>query len=140
MCGIIAILGQPASADRTHRMRQMAAAIVHRGPDSEGFLEEEWVAMGFRRLALHDLWRGGNQPMHSDDGQVSIVFNGEIYNFVELREELQKLGHTFRSSSDTEVLLHAYLQWGKQCVERLNGMWAFLIYDRRTQTVFGSRD
>lgn len=140
MCGIVGIVGLPGSDERARRLRQMAASIEHRGPDSFGFLEEGRVAFGFRRLAILDLSAAGDQPMSSPDGQVSIVFNGEIYNFIELANELRGLGHTFRSSSDTEVLLHAYLEWGKDCVQRLNGMWAFLIFDRRTGMVCGSRD
>lgn len=140
MCGIVAIVGLPKSPERAHRIRAMAAEIQHRGPDSDGFLEEESVAFGFRRLAILDLSRAGNQPMTTADGAISIVFNGEIYNFIELREELTKLGHQFRSSSDTEVLLHAYIEWGSECVRKLNGMWAFLIYDRRLNKIVGSRD
>ncbi len=118
----------------------MAAAIAHRGPDSDGFFESERVAFGFRRLAILDLSAAGNQPMSTDDAELTIVFNGEIYNFVELRSELEALGHRFRSKSDTEVLLHSYRQWGPDCVARLNGMWSFLIYDRTKRLLVGSRD
>ena len=118
----------------------MAATLVHRGPDDEGSYVDGAVALGFRRLAILDLAPTGHQPMISSDGQVVLVFNGEIYNYVELREELMSLGHVFTSSGDTQVLLAAYRQWGRDCLPRLNGMWAFLIHDRRSGTIFGSRD
>ena len=98
------------------------------------------VGLGSLRLSILDLSDMGHQPMLSPDGQVVLVFNGEIYNYIELRAELQALGHVFRSSGDTEVLLHAYLRWGTECLNRLNGMWAFLIYDIRQRKLFGSRD
>lgn len=140
MCGIVALAGIPRSNERTHRLRAMTASIAHRGPDGAGFFESESVAFGFRRLAILDLSEAGNQPMSTSDGDLTIVFNGEIYNYLELRSDLEALGHRFKSSGDTEVLLHSYLQWGADCVARLNGMWAFLIYDRRTKKVVGSRD
>ncbi len=118
----------------------MTDAIRHRGPDDSGILVEGPVALGFRRLSILDLSPAGHQPMQAADGQVSLVFNGEIYNYVELRDQLIALGHVFRSSGDTEVLLNAYLQWGRDFVVRLNGMWAFVINDRRSGTLFGSRD
>lgn len=121
-------------------VRRMTDAIRHRGPDDSGMLVQGPVALGFRRLSILDLSPAGHQPMQGADGQVSIVFNGEIYNYVELREQLAALGHVFRSSGDTEVLLRAYLQWGRDCLTRLNGMWAFVIDDRRSGTLFGSRD
>ena len=96
--------------------------------------------MGFRRLSILDLSDAGHQPMVSEDGQYVLVFNGEIFNYVELRAELRQLGHQFRSSGDSEVLLAAYRQWGRECLPKLNGMWAFVIYDRRHRRMFGSRD
>ena len=122
------------------QVTRMTDAIRHRGPDDSGILVEGPVALGFRRLSILDLSPAGHQPMQAADGQVSIVFNGEIYNYLELREQLVTLGHSFRSSGDSEVLLHAYLQWGRDCVTRFNGMWAFVINDSRTGTMFGSRD
>ncbi len=122
------------------QLTRMTDAIRHRGPDDSGILVEGAVALGFRRLSILDLSPAGHQPMQGADGQVSIIFNGEIYNYVELREQLLALGHSFRSSGDSEVLLHAYLQWGRDCVTRLNGMWAFVIDDKRNGTLFGSRD
>jgi asparagine synthase (glutamine-hydrolysing) len=118
----------------------MAGVIRHRGPDDAGNFHDGSVGLGFRRLAILDLQSTGHQPMTSEDENLVLVFNGEVYNYVELRRELQGLGHSFRSTGDTEVLLHAYMEWGPGCLERLNGFWAFLIYDRRRHVLFGSRD
>jgi asparagine synthase (glutamine-hydrolysing) len=120
----------------------MTEAIRHRGPDAEGHWVEEsaGVFLGFRRLAIIDL-AGGNQPMWTRDGALGVVFNGEIYNHAELRAELQALGHVFQTDhSDTEVLLHGYRAWGEALLDRLNGMWAFIIYDRPRRRLFGARD
>lgn len=140
MCGIVAILGRHGQSAPDAVLDSAIAALEHRGPDDSGRYVHANVALGFRRLAIIDLSAAGHQPMSSADGALTIVFNGEIYNYVELRRELQSLGHQFRTSSDTEVLLAAYQQWREQCVHHLNGMWAFLIYDRRTGQLFGSRD
>jgi len=113
---------------------------MHRGPDDSGDFVADAIGLGFRRLSIIDLTNTGHQPMLSPDGKVALVFNGEIFNYLELREELRQRGHSFRSSSDTEVLLLAYLEWGTACVERFNGEWAFIIYDGRRRVVFGSRD
>ncbi|MDQ3809708.1 MAG: asparagine synthase (glutamine-hydrolyzing) [Chloroflexota bacterium] len=121
-------------------VRRMAAMLEHRGPDEEGAYVSGPVGLGFRRLSILDLKPTGHQPMRSDDGQLVMVFNGEIFNYIELRRELQSLGHHFKSSGDTEVLLHAYQQWGRDCLRRLNGMWAFLVYDTRAGKIFGARD
>jgi asparagine synthase (glutamine-hydrolysing) len=118
----------------------MTDILFHRGPDDSGTLIEGQVAFGFRRLSILDLERTGHQPMSSTDGSCTIIFNGEIYNFVELRERLESRGYRFRSTGDTEVLLNAYCEWGEECLPMLNGMWAFLIYDRRRNRIFGSRD
>jgi asparagine synthase (glutamine-hydrolysing) len=114
--------------------------LAHRGPDGSGMLLEGSIGLGFRRLAIFDLSDLSSQPMESADGRHVIVFNGAIYNFVELREQLRALGHAFRSTGDTEVLLAAWRQWGADCLPRLNGMWAFLIYDRHERRLFGARD
>ncbi len=121
-------------------LSRMLGAIVHRGPDDTGIELDGSVGLGFRRLSILDLSPLGHQPMSSPDGRQTIVFNGEIYNFRELRADLQALGHRFLSTGDTEVLLAAYRQWGPSCLERLNGMWAFVIHDRARNLVFGSRD
>ncbi|MFI5248056.1 MAG: asparagine synthase (glutamine-hydrolyzing), partial [Nitrospirales bacterium] len=140
MCGFAGMVGfDGLTADR-HTVGRMTASLFHRGPDDDGFYASGSVGLGFRRLAILDLTPAAHQPMMSDEGKLVLVFNGEIYNYVELRRELQSLGHSFRSTGDTEVLLHAYQQWGQDCLQKLNGMWAFLIYDRQRSCVFGSRD
>ncbi|HTH92114.1 asparagine synthetase B family protein, partial [Mycobacterium sp.] len=116
------------------------ATLLHRGPDDKGEYDSGAVAFGFRRLSIIDLTPAGHQPMSTEDKRLTVVFNGEIYNYIELRTELISLGHRFRSSCDTEVVLAAYREWGPDCVHRFNGMWAFLIHDRETNLVFGSRD
>ena len=138
MCGIAGFVGP---GDRGV-LRRMTDAILHRGPDAEGHWIEEstGVHLGFRRLSIIDI-SGGSQPMWTADGEIGVTFNGEIYNHVELRKELQAAGCQFQTDhSDTEVLLHAYRQWGEGFVDRLNGMWAFVIYDRFRKRLFGSRD
>ncbi len=117
----------------------MDTAIHHRGPDEHGQKRCDRAVMGHRRLAVIDL-ASGQQPMCTSDGQVWIVFNGEIYNFHAVRDDLAAAGHPLHTNSDTEVLLHAYLVWGEKCLDRLNGMFAFAIYDGRTQSVFAARD
>jgi len=118
---------------------RMDTAIHHRGPDEHGQKRCDRAVMGHRRLAVIDL-ASGQQPMCTSDGQVWIVFNGEIYNFQAVRDDLAAAGHPLDTNSDTEVLLHAYLVWGEKCLDRLNGMFAFAIYDGRTQSVFAARD
>jgi asparagine synthase (glutamine-hydrolysing) len=118
----------------------MAAALDHRGPDGDGAFADDGVALGFRRLAIIDLSDAGMQPFASDDGALRLVHNGEIYNYRELRRELETHGHAFRSQTDTEVILHGYEQWGDACVERFNGMWAFALWDGRRRRLFCSRD
>jgi len=111
-----------------------------RGPDDEGVWAEGLVGFGHRRLSIIDLSRAGHQPMQLDDGRLVISFNGEVYNYVELRRELESAGHHFRSGTDTEVILKAYDHWGAACVDRFRGMWAFAIWDRERREVFCSRD
>ena len=139
MCGFAAMLalhGQPADQQV---IKRMTGVIFHRGPDDSGTYFSGGVGFGFRRLAILDLTSAGHQPMSSPDGACTLVFNGEIFNYQELRRELVAKGHEFRSTGDTEVLLHAYLEWGPDCLSRLNGMWAFLIHDQRTGKLFGAR-
>jgi asparagine synthase (glutamine-hydrolysing) len=141
MCGIVGIASK---APVSHRAWLTAGrdAITHRGPDDAG----EWwshdgrVGLAHRRLSIIDLSPGGHQPMHDATSVLTIVFNGEIYNFAELREQLIAKGHVFRTRSDTEVILAAYREWGADCLSRLNGMFAFALYDARQQTVFLARD
>jgi asparagine synthase (glutamine-hydrolysing) len=140
MCGIAGILSLDGQRDLRGNIQKMADILTHRGPDDSGILVDGQVNFGFRRLSILDLEQTGHQPMTSIDGSCTIIFNGEIYNFVELREKLEARGYRFRSTGDTEVLLNAYCEWGEDCLPMLNGMWAFLIYDRRRKLVFGSRD
>ena len=140
MCGIAGILheeGHPASDDA---LRRMTDAIAHRGPDGEGHWREGPAGLGHRRLAIIDLSAAGHQPMISPDGRFVLSYNGEIYNFRELRAELETLGRAFVSRTDTEVLLAGYAEWGPGVLERLNGMFAFAMWDRREKTLFIARD
>lgn len=140
MCGITGIFnlnGEPASPVL---LRKMTDAIAHRGPDGEGFYTDNFVGLGHRRLAIIDLSPAGHQPMMTGDGQYVISYNGELYNFQELRIELEALGYQFRSRSDTEVMLMAYAAWGERCVERFNGMFAFALWDKQRQVLFLARD
>jgi len=140
MCGITGIFninGKPVSPVI---LRRMTDAIRHRGPDGEGFFADSFIGLGHRRLAIIDLSPAGHQPMLSSDGLIALVYNGEIYNFQELRAELETMGYQFRSRTDTEVVLYAYAAWGEDCVKRFNGMFAFALWDKRTQTLFMARD
>src|SRR5574342_687325 len=141
MCGIAGFVnfGGHSRDGAQALVRRMADSISYRGPDEEGFYVDDFVALGHRRLSIIDL-SGGQQPMGILDGKVTIVFNGEIYNFVELRSELEARGHRFKTRSDTEVILCGYLEWGERCVERLNGMFAFAIWDARSRGLFLARD
>ena len=120
-------------------VRDMADAIIHRGPDDEGFYVSGQIGLGFRRLSIIDL-SGGHQPLSNEDGTVWIVFNGEIYNYQAIRRELIAKGHTFRTKSDTEVIVHLYEEYGTDCVQHLRGMFAFAIWDAREQSLFLARD
>jgi asparagine synthase (glutamine-hydrolysing) len=140
MCGIAGILnfnGEPASAVFLQRM---ATAIEHRGPDGEGFFVDGSLGFAHRRLSIIDLTSGGHQPRLSLDGRFALSYNGEIYNFQELRLELEVLGHQFHSRSDTEVLLNALIQWGEGALSRLNGMFAFSFWDKRERVLLLARD
>ena len=137
ICGIFNLNGEPVSPVN---LRKMTDAIAHRGPDGEGFFIDSFVGLGHRRLAIIDLSPLGHQPMVSADGQYAITYNGEVYNFQELRVELEALGCPFRSRSDTEVVLNAYAQWGPECIDKFNGMFAFAIWDKTRQELFLARD
>jgi asparagine synthase (glutamine-hydrolysing) len=140
MCGIAGILnldGEPAS---TAILRRMTDVLAHRGPDGEGHFTDGNAGLGHRRLAIIDLTPAGHQPMLSRDGRYALTYNGEIYNFQELRAELEALGHPFRSRTDSEVLLTAYAQWGKSALGRFNGMFAFAVWDKQSRELFLARD
>ena len=140
MCGLVSVVGVDGAAVDPLVVARMSRSLRHRGPDDEGSYVAGSVGLAFRRLSILDLSPAGHQPMFSPCGDLVIVFNGEIYNYLELRKELESLGHRFRSRGDTEVLLHSYAEWGHDCLKRLNGMWAFLIHDRRRNVLFGARD
>jgi asparagine synthase (glutamine-hydrolysing) len=141
MCGIVGKLYfDPDRAVAQEELVQMARTLVHRGPDGEGIWVDGNVGLAHRRLAVIDLSAQAGQPMCNEDGSVWITFNGEIYNFQELHQDLEKQGHTFRTHSDTEVIVHAYEEYGRECLERLRGMFAFAIWDNRTRILFCARD
>src|SRR6266705_7024838 len=138
MCGICGVAGgDPARGQEL--VRVMSNAMSHRGPDDEGFEHAGGVTLGARRLSIIDI-EGGHQPIHNEDSKVWVVQNGEIYNHPELRNQLVAAGHSFYTQSDTEVLVHGYEQWGEGLVERLNGMFAFAILDRRRRRLLLARD
>ncbi|HYU89605.1 MAG TPA: asparagine synthase (glutamine-hydrolyzing) [Gemmatimonadales bacterium] len=139
MCGVAGIARRRPVGVSAELLERMAGAIRHRGPDGSGLHVDERVGLTNVRLSVIDLARGA-QPMTNEDGSVFIVYNGEIFNHLALRSELEARGHVFRTRSDTEVLVHAYEQWGERMLERLNGQFAFAIYDRRARSVFLARD
>jgi asparagine synthase (glutamine-hydrolysing) len=139
MCGISGIISRENQPIAGEEIKRITDLIRHRGPDDEGFHLEGAIAFGHRRLSILDLSTDGHQPMPYLDRYV-ITYNGEVYNYLEIKEELLKKGYRFRSKTDTEVILAAYDQWGQACVERFNGMWAFAIYDRQKNEIFCSRD
>src|SRR5689334_11551288 len=140
MCGIAGIIGVPGTyvADATdiHRMCQ---TIVHRGPDDEGIYVHDCAGLGMRRLSIIDLCTG-HQPIHNEDRKVWVVFNGEIYNFAELRPQLEMQGHRFYTNTDTEVIVHLYEQYGADCVQFLRGMFAFAVWDDVNKRLLLARD
>lgn len=140
MCGISGIIHRKGLPVQPEIIREMNQKIAHRGPDGDGFFETSSFAFGHRRLAILDLTEDGKQPMHFANQAFTITFNGEIYNYIELRDELILLGYQFHSKSDTEVILAAYQAWGRSCVNRFNGMWSFAIYDQSKNEIFCSRD
>jgi asparagine synthase (glutamine-hydrolysing) len=139
VCGIAGLYDCSGSAVQRAVLEQMTGALQHRGPDGAGFLTRGNAALGHRRLSIIDV-HGGAQPIANEDGRIHVVFNGEIYNFVELRQELLAAGHRFRTSSDTEVLVHAYEEWGEEFVSRLNGIFAFALLDDQKDLLLIARD
>jgi len=140
MCGIVGAIYLNQHPVRADVIERMASALRHRGPDDAGVFVDGVAGLGHRRLKIIDLSPAGHQPMSNEDGTIWITYNGEIYNFPELRQELVHRGHTFSSQSDTEVIVHAYEEWGERCVERLNGMFAFGIWDGREKKLVLMRD
>jgi len=140
MCGVAGILNLNGEAAAPRILQNMALAIAHRGPDGDGIYTDGAVGLAHRRLAILDLSPAGHQPMVTKDGRFALTYNGEIYNFAELRIELEALGHAFHSSTDSEVLLNAFVAWGRGALARLNGMFAFAIWDRQARELFLARD
>ena len=139
MCGIAGMVGRAGETIDGGQVRLMTDAIVHRGPDDEGIRAQGNVGLGMRRLSIIDL-AGGHQPIYNEDGTVSVVFNGEIYNFGKLREELEARGHRFSTHSDTEVIVHLYEEMGADCVTKLRGMFAIALYDEKRNSLLLARD
>ncbi|MGE0825493.1 MAG: asparagine synthase (glutamine-hydrolyzing) [Candidatus Binatia bacterium] len=140
MCGITGVFNLQGAPISSAVLRKMSDTLIHRGPGDEGIYTDCFMGLGHRRLAIIDLSAAGHQPMTTANGQYAITYNGEIYNFQELRAELETYGYQFRSRTDTEVLLYAYAEWGERVLARLNGMFAFAIWDRQRRELFLARD
>ena len=140
MCGIAAIIKKQNTGVNRDEIRRMNDVMAHRGPDADGIYMDQNIGLGHRRLSIVDLSDDGRQPMFSYDKRFVLIFNGEIYNYVELKEELQKEGAVFQTETDTEVILEAYRYWGEKCATRFNGMWSIVLYDSAEKQVFVSRD
>ena len=141
MCGIAGIYDRSASShiQLMSRIQKMTSHLVHRGPDDCGFHVDRYIALGHQRLSIIDL-ATGHQPIFNEDKTKCIIFNGEIYNYLDLKAELLTRGHSFATNSDTETILHAYEEWGVDCLKRLTGMFAFCIWDQSAETLFLARD
>ena len=137
MCGIAGFVSKEKSKKKI--IKKMCDKIKHRGPDGEGYYVDQNVALGHRRLSIIDL-STGDQPMFNEDESIVVVFNGEIYNYIELKDELKKLGHKFKTKSDTEVLVHGYEEYKKDLPKKLRGMFSFVIWDKQKKELFGARD
>ena len=137
MCGIFGVINKKIDIDLADKC---VDRMAHRGPDGRGVWQERGTTLGHRRLAILDLSENGTQPMTYDNGRYVMAFNGEIFNFVEIRDELKEKGYVFASDSDSEVILASYMEWKEKCLDRFNGMWAFLIWDRKEELLFVSRD
>ena len=139
MCGLVGFIDNRSKAEKKKIIKSMSDKIIHRGPDGEGFFVDNSIAMGFRRLSIIDL-EGGNQPLYSEDENLVINFNGEVYNYKELREDLIEKGHIFKTEADTEVVLHGYEEYGTDILKKLRGMYGFAIWNRKEQELFLVRD
>lgn len=139
MCGIVGFVDKRKKQDKEKIIKDMALKIIHRGPDAEGYFCDEFVALGHRRLSIIDL-NSGNQPIYNEDNSLAIIFNGEVYNYKELKEDLEKKGHIFKTKTDTEVILHGYEEYKEDLVNKLRGMFTFVIYNLNTHELFGARD
>ena len=137
MCGIVGFIDK--SKDKKKIIKDMADLIIHRGPDSDGYYVDDNIALGFRRLSIIDLGTG-SQPIFNEEKDKVIIFNGEIYNYQIIKEDLLAKGHKFTTKTDTEVILHGYEEYGEKILNKLRGMFAFVIYDIKTKELFGARD
>ena len=140
MCGIAGIFNLNRQPVAHSQIKAMTDIISHRGPDGEGQYIDGSLALGHRRLSIIDLSHAGHQPMQTRNGRFIITYNGEVYNYKELRIELEALGYQFHSATDTEVILNSYAEWGSQCLAKFNGMFAFAIWDKKNQELFLGRD
>ena len=141
MCGFAAIAGfTDDGKKRFGAIQQCALLLKHRGPDNQKFITADNFAMAHARLSIIDLSEASNQPFVSADGRFTLVYNGEIFNYKALREELKSKGHTFTSEGDVEVLVNLYKEFGKEFLHKLNGFFAFILYDKQTNTFFAARD
>jgi len=140
MCGICGIVNFDNQPVNENLIREMMLHMKYRGPDDEGLYLNDTIGVGFVRLSILDLSSAGHQPMRSEDGRFIIAFNGEIFNYIELRDELSSIGYRFNTQTDTEVLLAAFREWGEKCLDKFNGMWAFVIYDTFKESLFIARD
>lgn len=139
MCGITGFIDNRRPEEKDKIIKKMADRIIHRGPNSEGYYTDDDVALGFRRLSIIDV-KGGSQPIYNEKKDKVIIFNGEIYNFKELKDELIKKGHKFKTNTDTETIIHGYEEYGEDIVNKLRGMFAFVIWDIKEKKLFGARD
>ena len=137
MCGFVGFVDKTKDKEKT--IKKMADLIKHRGPDSDGYYTDDDIALGFRRLSIIDL-EGGTQPIYNEEKDKLIFFNGEIYNYKYLKEDLIEKGHKFSTNTDTEVVLHGYEEYKEDFLLMLRGMFAFVIYDLKTKELFGARD
>lgn len=137
VCGIVGFLDKTKNKETL--IKKMAIKLTHRGPDDEGYYCDDFIALGHRRLAIIDL-KTGEQPIYNENKHLVIIFNGEIYNYAELRTELQSLNHIFTTSSDTEVIIHGYEEYGVNILKKLRGMFAFAIWDKKEKMLFCARD
>lgn len=141
MCGICGIYYFDRNKEVSHSvLKKMNDKLKHRGPDGEGYFIDRNIGFGHRRLKIIDLSDNANQPMFNEDNKICLIYNGEIYNYIELRKELKKAGHIFKTESDTEIIIHAYEEWGHKCLNRFNGMWAFALWDNKKKELFCARD
>ena len=139
MCGIVGIIDNSSKKEKKKNIKLMADKIIHRGPDAEGYYVDDKVALGHRRLSIIDL-KGGDQPLYNENKDIALIFNGEIYNYKSIREDLIKKGHKFKTNTDSEVIVHGYEEYGTVIFSKLRGMFAILIYDIKNNIVVGARD